>query len=372
MTDKTLPATPPTFKRRLATPRPRTLIYILTVLVIILMVGIYWWTVARWVVETDDAYVRADIVTLSPRISGYLIAVNVDDNQEVKAGQIVAGIDTSDYQARVEQAEAQVKAGMAEKRLQQAKVLSIQARQIQQQSRIQAAQSAVRAAAADAELAVMEGQRQHRLALQNVSSQRQLESANALMTRSTASLGQARAMLAVEQKMQAVMATERQAAEAEYDKADAQRSQAQALLTIANINLASAVIRSPVAGTVGDNTLRLGQYVETGSPLMAVVPDQTYIIANFKETQLNNLRVGQSAEITVDAYNGLRLHGKIESFSPASGAQFALLPPDNATGNFTKIVQRMPVKIRLDPGQTGLENVRSGMSVLVSVDTHHG
>ncbi|ANS43104.1 Multidrug export protein EmrA [Serratia inhibens PRI-2C] len=371
MTENTSPAKKPFFASRRAKPRPRTLAGILLVTLLVLAWGIYWWTTGRWMIETDDAYARADIVTLAPRINGYLVAVEVRDNQQVKAGQVLARIDSRDYRAKVELAEAAVAAAIAENDVKQARIANLAARQQQQTSLIAEAQAAVRAAVAESNRSALEDQRQHRLARQNISSAQQVESADADARKTAAQLAQAEARLAGQQQALSVLASSQQATEAERDKAKAMQTQAQAMLAIARINLASTRIVSPIDGTVGEHALRAGQYVETGSPLLAVVPGNTYVIANFKETQIDPMQVGQPAEVRVDAFDGQVFKGKIESFSPASGAQFALLPPDNATGNFTKIVQRMPVRIRLDAGQPRVEQVRPGMSVMVTVDTRH-
>ncbi|ADU72465.1 HlyD family secretion protein [Pantoea sp. At-9b] len=360
-----------TFTRRYAKPRPRTLMIMIFLLIIALTWGIYWWTTARWMTDTDDAYVRADIVTLAPRVSGYLSAVEVQDNQRVSAGQVLARIDDNEYQARVSQADAVVKSAEAQKRLRQAQIFNLDARQVQQKNRVDEAMATVHAALAESARAVLEAQRQQRLVSQHVSSEQQLESANAQMTKMVASVTQAQAALAITRQQNAVLASERQAAVAEQDNADAALRQAQAQRELARIDLASTAITSPITGTVGQRAIRAGQYVETGAPLLAVVPDNVYVIANFKETQLDHMHIGQPAEIRVDAYGGRHFRGTVDSFAPASGAQFALLPPDNATGNFTKIVQRMPVKIRLTAGQNAQDEIRPGMSVVVTVDTHH-
>lgn len=372
MTVQQIPAQKRAFSPYRAKPRPRTAIALMLLGIIVLAAGIYWWTIGRWNINTDDAYVRADIVTLAPRVAGYLTTVNVEDNQRVKAGQVLAQIDSRDYQARVDQAIASVQAAAAEVSVQQARVFSVQARQFQQNSRIDDAQAALRAVAAEAEQAALEYRRQQRLTQQKVGSQQQLELAKAATTKTAANLAQARAQLLIAKQANGILTSDRQAIVAELVKADAQKSQAQAVLMLARINLEHTQIKSPIAGTAGERSLRVGQYVDVGSPLLAVVPNGVYVIANFKETQMDNLRIGQPAEITVDAYDGQRLKGAVESFAPASGAQFALLPPDNATGNFTKIVQRMPVRIRLDPAQPGLAEIRPGMSVVVTVDAHHG
>ncbi len=371
MTEQQISAQERAISPRRAMPRPRTMLAILLVTVMVLAWAMYWWTTARWIMDTDDAYVRADIVTIAPRISGYLTQVSVEDNQRVKAGDVLAQIDGRDYQAKVDRAKGAVRASEAEKNVQHARILSLQARQLQQKSRVDEAQAAVNAAAAESERSALEYRRQQRLTGQNVGSAQQLEAARAEMTKAAANLAEAQAKLSINKQDSLILDSDRQAARAELIKADAQQSQALAMLDLAHIDLASTQIRSPIDGTVGERTLRVGQYVEIGSPLLAVVPDNAYVIANFKETQVDHMHIGQPAEVTVDAYNGQRFTGVVNSFAPASGAQFALLPPDNATGNFTKIVQRMPVRIRLDKVQPRLDEIRPGMSVIVTVDTHH-
>ncbi|PNG36745.1 transporter [Pseudomonas protegens] len=341
------------------------------VLLLILAWCLNWWFSGRFQVETDDAYLRADIVTIAPRVAGYLAAVEVQDNQPLKAGDLLARIDDSDYQARVEQAEAALREALAEQRAGQARLANLKARQQQQQSLIAEAQARVGAAEAEAQRAGQEGRRQQHLASQQVSSVQQLENAAALARQADAALGAARATLAARRQQVQVLDTEQQSARAQLDKLEAGVARVSALRQLARIDLARTLIRSPVDGIAGQRRLRLGQYVEVGAPLLAVVPEDAYVVANYKETQVDGMRPGQPARVEVDALGGHVLLGRVESFAPASGAEFALLPADNATGNFTKIVQRMPVRIRLDPGQARQAELRPGMSVVVSVDTRH-
>ncbi|PYC30038.1 HlyD family secretion protein [Pseudomonas protegens] len=341
------------------------------VLLLILAWCLNWWYSGRFLVETDDAYLRADIVTIAPRVAGYLAAVEVQDNQPLKAGDLLARIDDSDYQARVEQAEAALREALAEQRAGQARLANLAARQQQQQSLIAEAQARVGAAEAEAQRAGQEGRRQQHLASQQVSSVQQLENAAALARQADAALGAARATLAARRQQVQVLDTEQQSARAQLDKLAAGVARVTAQRQLARIDLARTLIRSPVDGIAGQRRLRLGQYVEVGAPLLAVVPEDAYVVANYKETQVDGMRPGQPARVEVDALGGHVLLGRVESFAPASGAEFALLPADNATGNFTKIVQRMPVRIRLDPGQARQAELRPGMSVVVSVDTRH-
>lgn len=361
-----VPAVPGLTRRRLALYAGLTL-----GLLSILAWSLYWWFDGRFLVATDDAYLRADIVTIAPRVAGYLASVEVRDNQALEAGDLLARIDDSDYSARVEQAEAMLREARAEWRTGQARVANLQARQQQQQSLIDEARARVGAAEAEALRAGQEDRRQRHLASQQVSSVQQLESADALARQADAALVAARANLAARRQQVVVLDTEQQSTRAQLDKLEAGVARSDAQLRLARIDLARTELRSPVAGIAGQRSLRAGQYVEVGAPLLAVVPREAYVVANYKETQVQGMRPGQAARVEVDALGGQVLTGRVDSFAPASGAQFALLPPDNATGNFTKIVQRMPVRIHLDPGQPRQAELRPGMSVVVTVDTRH-
>jgi membrane fusion protein (multidrug efflux system) len=269
----------------------------------------------------------------------------------------------------VEEAEGVVAASQAELAAQEARIANLGEQAKQQRSLILEGAATVAAREADARRAGLEYQRETLLTQQQVTSAQNLETAEADAHKATAGLASARAALAAQRDRLPVLATERQAAVADLDRARGTLTQARAVLTLARIDLADTVIRAPVAGTVGQWSLRVGQYTEAGTPLMAVVPNDTYVVANFKETQIDPVRPGQPVDIEVDAFGGAALKGHVESFAPASGAQFALLPPDNATGNFTKIVQRMPIRIRVDPGQARARELRPGMSVVTTIDT---
>ncbi|WP_030540656.1 HlyD family secretion protein [Sphingobium sp. DC-2] len=338
-------------------------------LIVLLVFGLHWLTVGRYMVGTDNAYVRADVVTITPRIAGYVAEVLVADNQRVRAGDVLARIDDRDYRVKVAEAEGVVAAAQAEVAAQEARIANLDAQSQQQRSLLAGNVAGVSASEADARHANLEYGRQMLLKRQEVTSAQKLEAAEADAKKASASLAVAKANLAAQRDRLPVLATERQAALAELDKARAALVQAQAALTLARNALGYTVLRAPTTGVVGQRSLRVGQYAEVGTPLLAVVPDDAYIIANYKETQVGPIHPGQPADIEVDAFGGLVLKGHVESFAPASGAQFALLPPDNATGNFTKIVQRMPVRIRVDPGQARAAGLRPGMSVVTTIDT---
>ncbi|MBO9726544.1 MAG: HlyD family secretion protein [Novosphingobium sp.] len=331
--------------------------------------GLHWWTSGRFRVATDNAYVRADVVTIAPRIGGEIVAVAVTDDQWVRAGAVLARIDARDYRAKVEQAEGLLESAQAEVAAQQARIANLDARTARQRGTIAQAAADLSARQADAVLARREYQRQLSLESQEVTSVQIRQSAEAAARRTGAQRDGSREGLAVARAELPVLATERTAAVADLDKARGALRQACAALPAARLDLSRTVIRAPVSGRIGQRSLRAGHYVEAGTPLMAIVPAETYVVANYKETQTYRIRARQSVRISVDALGGTVLRGHVESLAPASGAQFALLPPDNATGNFTKIVQRMPLRIRIDPGQREAAHLRPGMSVETSIDT---
>ena len=342
--------------------KPRRLRQLLLVAVSVLTLsgagyfGWEYWTVGRFHVSTDDAYVKADNTTIAPKVSGYLSAVLVDDNEQVKAGQALARIDDRDYRVALDQSKADLDAANAAFATKQAQLTA-------QQSVIDAARATIAVDQANLTFAEQEDKRYSQLAstgygsVQNAQqSASRLAAARASVARDTASLESATRQLDV--------------LKAELAQAQATLVRDEALLRQAELNLSYTNIVSPADGVVGNRTLRVGQYVQAGTQLMAVVPTAAaYIIANYKETQLTNVRPGQPATIEVDTFPGVTFKGHVDSIAPASGQEFALLPPDNATGNFTKVVQRIPVKITLDPGAPLAEELRPGMSVIPTIDT---
>ncbi|MCW6533277.1 HlyD family secretion protein [Sphingomonas lycopersici] len=328
-----------------------------------------WWTSGRFMIETDNAYVRADVVAIAPRVAGTIVTVAVADNQRVRAGDLLARIDDRDYRIRVADAEGSVEAARADLAAAAARVANLDARSVQQRSAIAQDAAAMSARAADADLATLAYRRQADLARQQITSDQMLETAAADARRTRAGLTEARAKLATSRDALPVLASERRGATADLDKAQAALRRAEAALVAARLDLDRTAIRAPIAGLVGQRSVRAGQYAEVGTPLMALVPGTSYVVANYKETQIARVRPGQPVRIIVDAFGGAEIAGHVDSFAPASGAQFALLPPDNATGNFTKIVQRMPLRIRVDPGQPQASALRPGMSVEAIVDT---
>ena len=318
--------------------------------------GHYYWTTGQYLESTDDAYVKADFTTVAPKVSGYIADVLVQDNQPVKAGQVLARIDDRDYQTALAQAKADVASAQAD-------IHNIDAQLIEQQSVIDQAQAAIVAGQAGVKFAQDDYERYHKLTEGKITSVQDEQRALTLLKQQNAELQSDQAALAAAHQRIQVLNTAR-------TKAETQVTRLQSVVDQAELNLSYTTIVAPVDGTIGARSLRVGQYVQAGTQLMAVVPlHAVYVVANFKETQLTNVTAGQPVEISVDTFPGVTFKGRVDSLSPASGLEFALLPPDNATGNFTKIVQRIPVKIVLDPNDAYAGRLRSGMSVEPTIDT---
>ena len=317
--------------------------------------GHSWWTTGRFLETTDDAYVKADYTTIAPKVAGYIDAVLVQDNQRVTTGQVLARIDDRDFRSALAQANAEVDAAAAAVRNLDAQIVLQQSLIEQADATVEVSQSALTFADADAE-------RYRDLVKTGSGTVQRAQQTESSRGQAAAQLQRDKAGQLAAQKKISVLTTEREQAKAQLDRSKALANQAE-------LNLGYTTIRAPVDGTVGACSLRLGQFVSAGTQLMAVVPLQaTYIVANFKETQLTFMRDGQPVAVRIDSFPNLRLKGHVDSVSPASGLEFALLPPDNATGNFTKIVQRIPVKITLDDANmVGL--LRAGMSVEPTVNT---
>ncbi|MDE2514935.1 MAG: HlyD family secretion protein [Rhodospirillales bacterium] len=318
--------------------------------------GVSWWRHGRFMEATDDAYLQADSTIVAPRVSGYIAKVLVADNQHVNAGQVLAELDPRDLQTALAQARATADAASLA-------ITNLDAQITLQKTIIQQSAADLRSAQAALTFAHDNDARYAALARTGAGTQQSAQQAGAALIEATAMVQhQQAAQIAAAQRI-AVLTTARQraAAELQHDQAVAHQ---------AALNLSYATITAPIAGTVGARSLRVGQYVQAGTQLMALVPlHRVYVLANFKETQLTHVRPGQAVDVSVDTFPGTVLHGTVNSLAPASGLEFALLPPDNATGNFTKIVQRIPVKIALDPNTKLLGRLVPGMSVEASIDT---
>jgi membrane fusion protein (multidrug efflux system) len=318
--------------------------------------GFHWWTDGRFMVSTDDAYVQADITILSAKVSGYVSSVAITNNQSVKARDLIAKIDDGDYRLALQSAKDKLAT-------QQSAITRI-GRQIEA-GRASAAQAEAQvvSAQAEAERAESDYARQQQLARSDYTSRAALENAKAARDRANAEVKSAQAALAAAQANVQVLAAqqtegERLAAEYRTSVEKAER------------DLSFTEIRAPVDGVIGNKAMEVGTYVQPGARLAALVPlTSVHVDANFKETQLVSLKPGQKVHVKVDAFPDSDIVGTVESVSPASGAVFSLLPPENATGNFTKIVQRVPVRVTVSPevAQQGL--LRPGLSVVVDVDT---
>ena len=332
------------------------LLLVAIVLVLGIGLGWRWWTTWRFQQSTDDAYVQSDVTVISPKLEGYIKEVRAEDNQPVIAGQVLFVIDDRDIAAKLAQAEAAVATA-------EAAVETYESRLELQRSVIDQAKAEVTSAEAEQSRAERDFQRYKQLITSDFASRQRFETAQAENEKAAAAVSQKRAAVL------AALGTLR-VLRAQRDEEKAKRQQARASLQLAKNDLDNTVIRAPVAGVVGNRAGRTGQYVKPGTQLMSLVPlPYVYVTANFKETQLTRMRPGQPAEIYIDAYPDRTLTGRIESFAPASGAQFSLLPPDNATGNFTKVVQRIPVKIVLMPGHALSGRLRPGMSAVATIQT---
>ncbi|MBO4222601.1 HlyD family efflux transporter periplasmic adaptor subunit [Bradyrhizobium neotropicale] len=318
-----------------------------------------WYAVGRYIESTNNAYLRADQVAMAPRVSGQVSEIYVKDNEEVAAEQPLLRIDPRRYEMIVRQSRATVEAREAD-------VAKSEADLHQQDAVIAQAQADVETARVNSSLAEKEFERSSALAVRGFATQQKNEQTESALaqSRSTENLKQA-ILDAARQKVATLKAQSAQAA--------AQLAAAKESLAQAEIDLNDTVVRSPIAGRVGDRTVQLGQFAQPGTRLLTVVPTgQIYLVANFKETQVQNMRPGQPVDISVDAYPDLALTGTVDSFAPGTGAQFALLPPENATGNFTKIVQRVPVRIRVNVPRNAAPAFVPGLSIEVSVNTKSG
>jgi len=360
-----LPAQPQTSDRPRAGSRllAKLRALVIPIAVLLLAVGIVVLITTRWnswvggrsTQSTDDAYVRADVTPLSTKISGIVSVVAVEDYQQVKAGDLLVQIKDDDFRAQVEQAEAGVLAAQA--------ALENNHRQKElQASKIAQAQANINAARADVERTRLERLREEALEKTGSSTHQKLEQAVADEERLRATLISRQAELDTQRRQVAVL-------DAQENQLKADMSAKEAAVKLARINLDYTRIVAPTDGIVGERKVRAGQLVSPGTQVISLVGQTVWVVANYKETQLRNVRAGDKADVIVDGVPGVVFTGRVETVSPASGSQFSLLPPDNATGNFTKIAQRIPVKIVLDPKQALTERLRPGMSVIATIKT---
>ena len=323
--------------------------------VAILVGGGFWWADKQAFEKTDNAFVQADTVQVSPQVAGYVVEVLVTDNQHVEAGQVVARIDPTSFQARLDQAVANANAL-------EAAVGAVDDKAALEQAMIAQRAAGVASARADAGRMEADLKRYGDLAAKGWVSDQKLSTVRAGTAQSNASVAQAQAALEAEKRAAESLGSARA-------QTVAQVAAARAAVEQARIDLDRTVIRAPAAGVIGARSVRPGQLVQPGVTLMSVVPlGRAFIVANFKETQLARLRIGQPVEIKADAFGGQTIKGRVQSFAPATGAEFALIPVENAVGNFTKIAQRIPVRIAVDDGEALASALRPGLSVEVKVD----
>lgn len=338
----------------------RAKLILLSIAAVLLIAGAIWFihyeNHGKYLQETNDATVQVDMVVVSPKVAGYVADVYVTDNQDVRTGQPLIRIDPRDAEAKAAQARAQVGVGVAQADSARAQIREQHAAIDQAQAQL--AQARTKAAHDAAEVA-----RYRPLAASGAETREKLAQLEATARQSAQEVAAQAA--AVEAQRRRIGSIEGQV---HQGLAQAQSSRAQ--LASANVDLGATVVNAAISGRVGDKTVTVGQYVQTGTRLMSIVPlDKLYITANFKETQLALMRPGQPVSIHVDALDGIDLKGRVASFSPGTGAQFSILPPQNATGNFTKITQRVPVRISIEATPAVRRLLVPGLSVTVTVDT---
>lgn len=372
------------------TPKYRK--YVIPALIVLLAAAIVltitrdWnaWEGGRVDQVTDDAYIRGDITPLSTKVAGLVKEVRVSDYQQVHKGDLIAQLDDDDYKAQVAQARAAIDAAKAaiennvrQRELQDSKIERSLAGIDQAKAQIAAAQAGIEAAQADVVRTRAERTRQEALLQTHSSTQQKVEQAvadeqrlAAQLTSRQADFEQAKTMLRSSEDAAEAERRTKKVLESQEGQLIADLHVTQAALTVAQVNLGYTSIEAPGDGTVGERQVRPGQLVSPGTQVISFVPLTKWAQANYRETQLTNVKVGDDAEIRVDEYPGQVVHGKVLEIAPASGSQFALLPPDNATGNYTKVVQRIPVKIALEDSSFA-NSLRPGLSVIVTVRTKH-
>jgi membrane fusion protein, multidrug efflux system len=339
-------------------PRTKKSIGLLLCLSAVVVVAAGWRARSNGETSTDNAYVRGDVTSLAPKVAGYVTTLEVEDNQSVRAGDVLFRIDDRDYRAKLAQAVANVEAA-------QARLTNVDADIQLQHALVRQAEAQRRSTVAERHLATKASDRRRELIRTNAVSQAAVDESDAALSRAEAGVSAASAMVEAQQQRIAVLATQREAAVAAV-------AQAQAARDLAQIDLDNTVVHAPVDGVIGNRQVRIGRLVAPGASLLDIVPvKDVWVVANFKETQIEHIRAGQRVRITVDGYPNERIEGLVDSFAPGSGSAFSLLPADNATGNFIRVVQRVPVKIRFAsnplPGR-----LVPGLSARVEIDRRSG
>ncbi|WP_342652705.1 HlyD family secretion protein [Pseudomonas sp. F3-2] len=339
--------------------RGKRLMLLLLVAVIVVgavIFGLHWWTVGRFLESTDDAYVGGDVTVIGPKVPGYITALKVVDNQFVHAGDLLVKIDDRDYLAALAKAEGAVAA-------QEALLANLDATEQLQHAVVSQAKAGIDAANAETVRSRDDQKRYEVLSGRSAVSIESFQRADATYKTAQANGARAQASMLASQRQLDVIATQKQQARAALAQARAERD-------LARLNVAYTELRTPVDGVIGNRRARVGAYASAGSQLLSVVPATgLWVDANFKEDQLTHMQVGQAVTIEADVLPGQVFHGHLDSLAPATGSQFSVLPPENATGNFTKIVQRVPVRVYLDGDDGNLGKLRPGLSVIAQVDT---
>lgn len=339
-------------------PRKKRFSKVLILAVLVLAIAAYlahWFAVGRYIESTDDAYVGGDITVIAPKVAGNIERVLVTDNQSVNAGDLLVKLDDRDFRAALEKADAVVAA-------QQAALANIDAERRLQESVVEQNRDGVAAAQAEAARTRDDQARYQSLSAKSVVSLQSFQRADADNKQAQANSLKAQAALAAAQRQIDVIGTQKQRLQAALQQAQAEKK-------LAELNLAYTELRAPVSGVIGNRRARSGAYATVGAQLLSVVPAQgLWVDANFKENQIAHMKAGQAVIIKADVLPGDTFHGHIASLAPATGAQFSVLPAENATGNFTKIVQRVPVRVVLDGEAGRLGKLRPGLSVTAEVD----
>lgn len=346
---------------------PRTALTVGGAVVLAAAGGVYL-SAPKATVSTDAAYVQADSSTIAPKVRGLVSEVLVAHNQAVKRGDSLVRIDPEEFDARVASANADLRDAQANVESALAALISLNAEEQLAASNIRAAQTSIRAAEAQNVQAQSDRERFDALASSGAVARRDVERYRAAAVTAQSAAERSRAEFDVSRDQASVTTAKRASLLAVLGGAEARVARAQSALVLAQQDQAHTLIRAPIDGVVGDRQAEPGDYVQPGTRLLTVVPIRAlYVVANFKETQVSRMVVGQGATIKVDALDGKPLKGSVESFAPGSGSQFSLLPFEPGTGNFTKVVQRVPVRIRIDPDQPGMERLRPGLSTTVKV-----
>ncbi|SDL97160.1 Multidrug resistance efflux pump [Oryzisolibacter propanilivorax] len=354
----TAPAPAPSAAPKTIKPSRTAVIAMLLVALVGVLLILWAWRLGPFATaheRTDNAYVRGQITVLAPQVSGHVAEVLVHDFQRVAAGQLLVRIDDRVYLEKVHAAEAQLASA-------QAQLANFGQTQAQNQATLGSRRATLLAAQAEAQRAQTDLKRADDLAARGSVSLRERDQARATFESAQANVRKARADITIAEQAIKSTTVSRAGLQAQVQAAEAQ-------LGLAKIDLANTEVRAPRAGQLSEVGVRLGQYVTAGSQLLFLVPDTLWVVANFKETQTAHMHVGQHARFTVDALSGETLTGRVTEIAPATGSEFSVLRSDNATGNFTKVVQRLPVRIQLDPGQALAARLRPGMSVVAEVDT---